>query len=88
MVNLPQVSLIGTECLSHESAPSRPTRSRKCFHYFYVDQVQMVCYENHTKWPKNASSNRRSLRYDVSDVQQLHFCFLIQPNTTVSLQLT
>ena len=38
----PQVSIIGTECLSHESAPSRPTRSRKCFHYFYVDQVYII----------------------------------------------
>ena len=34
-----KVSLIGTECLSYETAPSRPTRSRKGFHYFYVNKM-------------------------------------------------
>ena len=37
-----QVSLIGTECLSAEGRRARPTRSRKCFHYFYVDQVSLT----------------------------------------------
>ena len=34
-----KVTLLGTECLDHSSAPTQPTRSRKCFHYFYVDQM-------------------------------------------------
>ena len=42
-----QVSLIGTECLSAEGRRARPTRSRKCFHYFYVDQV------SHMRFRKN-----------------------------------
>ena len=34
-----KVTLIGTECLDHTTKPSFPTRSRKSFQYFYVDDM-------------------------------------------------